>query len=98
MTEPRSETAPGNLGDTPAQALRDLRTDAHLAAPYELAGLIDRCARTMGARGAIAYLADLRQQVLVPFVGPNGDGVGDGAQLTPLDVGSTLAGRAVPDL
>ncbi|MBC7596164.1 MAG: serine/threonine-protein phosphatase [Kineosporiaceae bacterium] len=92
MSEPRGETALGNLDVAPAQALEALHADARLAAPYELAGLIDRCARTMGARGAIAYLADLRQQVLVPFVGPSE--LGDGAKPASLDVESTLAGRA----
>lgn len=92
MSEPRPETALGNLGDAPAQALEALREDARRAAPYELAGLIDRCARTMGAQGAIAYLADLRQQVLVPFVGPSD--LGEDTQPAPLDVDSTLAGRA----
>ena len=89
MSETRPETS---LGSTPAQALEDLREDARLAAPYELAGLIDRCARAWGARSAIAYLADLRQQVLVPFVSPNDLGVD--TQPAPLDVDSTLAGRA----
>jgi len=40
----------------------------------------------------VAYLVDLQQQVLVPFLSQ--DGPGEGSQLTPLDVDSTLAGRA----
>ena len=74
------------------QALQTLLMDAHAAPPHELARLIDRCAIELGARNAIAYLADLQQHVLVPFV--DADGPGTDAQLTPLNVDSTLAGRA----
>lgn len=74
------------------QALQMLADDAVLAAPYELAALFDRCARGLGARGAVAYLADLQQQMLVPFVPRRGPG--DDAQLTELSVDATLAGRA----
>ena len=73
-------------------ALETLLADAHLAPPHELAELIDTCARSLGARGAVVYLVDLQQQVLVPFVSPGGPG--DAAHLTPLDVDSTMAGRA----
>jgi len=66
--------------------------DAQSAAPYELAGLIDRCARALGAFGAVAYLADLQQHVLMPFVAP--EGPGDGSQLASLGIDATLAGRA----
>ena len=92
MIEPRPPAAIGNLDAVPEQALENLRAAAQMAAPHELAELIDRCARGMGARRAVAYLADLRQQLLVPFVAP--DLLGDETKLTPLDVDSTLAGRA----
>jgi serine phosphatase RsbU (regulator of sigma subunit) len=74
------------------QALHDLVDDAALVAPHELAGLIETCARGLGTRGATAYLADLQQRTLMPFV-PR-DGTRDDSQLTPLAVDSTLAGRA----
>jgi hypothetical protein len=74
------------------QALQTLADDAVLAAPYELAGLIDVCARSMGARGAIAYLSDMQQRSLIPFV-PR-DGAGQAAQFSELSVNATLAGRA----
>lgn len=74
------------------EALRALVDDAVLAAPYELAGLIDSCARGLGARGATAYLADLQQRMLMPFVARVASR--DDIQLTPLAVDSTLAGRA----
>jgi serine phosphatase RsbU (regulator of sigma subunit) len=87
-----SGTLPLSQGGAAEQALQALADDAVLAAPYELAGLIDACARGLGARGALAYLSDLQQRTLVPFVGPGGPG--DDTQLTPLSVDSTLAGRA----
>ncbi|MDX6198854.1 MAG: hypothetical protein QOJ79_2005 [Actinomycetota bacterium] len=76
----------------PEHALQTLADDAVLAAPHELAGLIDRCARGMGARGATAYLTDMKQQMLVPFVARSG--AGNDSQLTQLSVDATLAGRA----
>ena len=92
MIEPRPLAASGNLGDVPEQALEHLRADAHLATAYELAELIDVCARDMGARRAVAYLSDLQQLVLVPIVAL--DVLGDETGLSPLDIDSTLAGRA----
>ncbi len=74
------------------KALQDLVDEANLAAPFELAELIDRCARELGARGAVAYVADLAQRTLVPFLAPGGPG--QATQLMPLGVDATLAGRA----
>jgi len=74
------------------QALSRLIADAQLAPPHELAGLIDRCAQELGARSAVAYLVDLQQQVLSPFVSQ--DGPGEGLALAPLEVDGTMAGRA----
>jgi hypothetical protein len=76
----------------PEQALQTLADQAVLAAPYELARLIDDCARGMGARGATAYLTDMQQRMLVPFVPRTG--AGNDTQLTELSVNATLAGRA----
>ncbi|GAC1443032.1 MAG: PP2C family protein-serine/threonine phosphatase [Mycobacteriales bacterium] len=73
-------------------ALQSLADEAVLAAPYELARLIDRCARRLGARSAVAYLTDMQQQVLIPFVSRTGPG--DDSQLSELSVDATLAGRA----
>ena len=73
-------------------AIRELLAGSHLAAPYELAELFDSCARTMGARGAVAYISDLQQHVLLPLVDPRGPG--PDRQLTPLSIDATLAGRA----
>ncbi|HVE63255.1 MAG TPA: PP2C family protein-serine/threonine phosphatase [Mycobacteriales bacterium] len=90
-----SDTPPETVSDgatTSEQALDELLARAHLAPPHELAGLVDQCAQDLGARGAVAYLVDLQQQVLVPFVSQ--DGPGDETQLTPLEVDATLAGRA----
>lgn len=74
------------------KALQDLVDEANLAAPFELAGLIDTCARELGARGAVAYVADLAQRSLVPFIAP--DSPGQDTPLLPLGVDATLAGRA----
>ena len=65
---------------------------AHLAAPYQLAGLVARHAATLGADDALVYLVDLQQRVLVPFLDPGGPGVG--RLVEPLDVDATLPGRA----
>lgn len=91
MTEPRRPVAAGSLRATD-RALDDLLAAARVAAPHQLADLIERCAQKMGARRSVVYLADLQELVLVPFVGRGGPG--EGAQLTPLDVDSTLAGRS----
>ncbi|HVF19023.1 MAG TPA: PP2C family protein-serine/threonine phosphatase [Mycobacteriales bacterium] len=75
----------------PDQPIIDLLGHARMAAAHELAALIDRCAQELGASRAIAYLADLQQQVLVPFIAPSGPG--DETVLTVLSVDATLAGR-----
>lgn len=92
MAESDESSGSVAVGERAEQALQTLADDAVLAAPYELAALIDRCARDLGARGAVAYLSDLQQQVLIPFL-PRA-GAGDDSQLTELSVDSTLAGRA----
>jgi Stage II sporulation protein E (SpoIIE) len=74
------------------RAVDALLEDAHLAAPYQIAGLVARHAATLGADDALVYLVDLQQRVLVPFLDPAGPGVG--RQVEPLSVDATLAGRA----
>lgn len=74
------------------EAVQDLMLRSKLAAPYELAGLFDGCARQFGARGATAYLVDLQQQQLVPLIDPAERADDDRAPA--LSVDSTLAGRA----
>jgi serine phosphatase RsbU (regulator of sigma subunit) len=74
------------------RAVDALLADAHLAAPYQLAGLVARHAATLGADDATVYLVDLQQRILVPFLDPRGPGVG--RQVETLSVDATLAGRA----
>ena len=74
------------------RAVDALLEDAHLAAPYQIAGLVARHAPTLGADDALVYLVDLQQRVLVPFLDPAGPGVG--RQVEPLSVDATLPGRA----
>ncbi len=64
--------------------------DAHVAAPHEVPALVARHAAVLGATQAVTYLADLQQNVLVPFLGSSAPGV----ELKPLAVDTTLAGRA----
>jgi hypothetical protein len=86
-----STSAAATRGDA-EEALRALVDDAVLAAPHELAELVDICGRGLGARGATVYLSDLQQRMLMPFVARHG--ARDDSQLTPLAIDSTLAGRA----
>lgn len=65
---------------------------AHFAAAHDLPGLFRRHASTLGLVDAVAYLVDLQQNTLVPFLAP--DGPQRVAQASPLGVDSTLAGRA----
>ncbi|MFP5252748.1 MAG: PP2C family protein-serine/threonine phosphatase [Actinomycetes bacterium] len=73
------------------RAISVLLRDAHLAADFDLPELFDRHAIAMGVRDAVAYLADLQQRVLVPFLVPGG--AGHEENLEPLSVEATLAGR-----
>ena len=69
-----------------------LLADAHLAAPHELPGLLARHSADLGVTDAVAYVVDLQQSVLVPFLGSEGAGVGQHVDV--LGVDSTVAGRA----
>lgn len=74
------------------QAVDELLTGAHLLAPHQLPGLLAAHGRRLGVHGATVYLADLQQDVLVPFLGPDGPGLAE--SVGPLGVDTTLAGRA----
>jgi serine/threonine protein phosphatase PrpC len=84
------------VADDAERALRVLPQTAHLAAPHELPALIREHAATLGASDAVAYLVDLQQTVLVPFVDESAP-VAD-RQLAPLAVDTTLAGRTYQHL
>jgi serine phosphatase RsbU (regulator of sigma subunit) len=73
-------------------ALGGLLAESHLAAAYQLPDLIATHAGVLGGADATAYLADLQQGVLVPFLQPAGPAID--WQPGPLSVDSTLAGRA----
>ena len=47
-----------------------LLTEAHLAAPYQLAGMLARHGATLGVSDVVAYLVDLQQSDLVPLLPP----------------------------
>ncbi|MEW2624208.1 PP2C family protein-serine/threonine phosphatase [Streptomyces sp. NPDC048106] len=49
------------------QLLERMLADVHAIAPYQLPGLVNRCARAMGLTGAAIYLIDLQQRILVPL-------------------------------
>ena len=80
---------PVNSGE---QAVSDLLTAAHLSSSHELPGLLSAHGRRLGVMDATLYLADLQQDLLIPFVGPHGPGQDE--SLRTLAVDSTLAGRA----
>ncbi|MCU1624605.1 MAG: protein serine/threonine phosphatase [Frankiales bacterium] len=80
------------LEDVPTtiQVLDDLAVEAELAAPHDLAGLVDGCARRLGALEAVVFVADLQQHILQPLV--VGAALTDSA--SELNVDGTVAGRA----
>ncbi|WP_151774113.1 PP2C family protein-serine/threonine phosphatase [Streptomyces abyssomicinicus] len=49
------------------QLLERMLAEVHAIVPYQLPGLVDRCARAMGLDGATIYLVDLQQRILVPL-------------------------------
>ncbi len=65
---------------------------AHLLAAHQLPELIAAHGRRLGLDGATAYLVDLQQDSLVPFVGEDGPGLQEDPG--PLSIDATLAGRA----
>ncbi len=80
-------------GTSAAERLVDrLLADAHLAGPYDLPALLERHSGALGCTEALVYLADLQQNVLVPFLAPERPDSGE--QVQSLAVDATLAGRA----
>jgi len=74
------------------RSLDELMQRAHLAAAHDLPRLFERHAAALGVHDAVAYLVDLQQHFLVPFVPPSGPDADEA--VSPLAVDSTLAGRA----
>ncbi len=72
-------------------AVHDLLRDAHLAADHDLPELFTRYASVLGVRDPIAYVADLQQRVLVPFLDTEQPSRENPGVLT---IDATLAGRA----
>jgi serine/threonine protein phosphatase PrpC len=87
-------------GSTPLNAAERafdaMLAEAHLAAAHDLPALAQRHATVLGGHDAVIYLADLQQNVLVPFV--PAAGVGHDDRVMPLGVDSTVAGRAFQHL
>ena len=73
------------------RAVDELLGDAHFAAAHHLPDLVARHAATMGVTDAVMYLADLQQQLLVPFLSGH---AAFGERPTALGVDSTVVGRA----
>ena len=82
---------PGAALSDAERALHALLHDSHFATQNDLPRLIDDNAVVLGARGAVAYLIDLQQHVLIPFVAEDGYPP-PGVEILAVD--STLAGRA----
>lgn len=75
MTMPANSAAgvPGATKPLTDAARRRRAADpAHLCAPHQLPGLLAGHGEQLGVTGAVAYLADLQQDVLVPFLGSAG--------------------------
>ena len=83
------------LDDPPSrgeQVVDELLTASYLLAAHELPRLLADHGRRLGVDDATLYLADLQQEVLVPFVGSYG--AGQDQNVGSLAVDATLAGRA----
>ncbi len=96
MTRPdidENEPQPSVQPLTDAESAADeLLSEAHLCAPHQLPGLLTRHGQLLGVSGAEAYLADLQQEVLVPFLGSRGPSQGEAS--VAMGVDGTLPGRA----
>ena len=80
-------------------ALDQLASDSRTAAAHELPDLFNTYARELGATGGIAYLVDLQQRLLTPFLGTSALLDPDTAPpRSALGVDATLAGRVYQDL
>ena len=71
--------------------MRNLLVQAESATPDQLATLFASVAASVGLGDAMAYLVDLQQTMLVPFVARE---LQPDHQVVPLSVDATLAGRA----
>lgn len=96
MTEPmpgaaRSADGSECLGDA-ERAVKELLDKTHIMAAHDLPRALARYAEQLGVSRGLAYLADLQQTILVPFLGPEGPALDE--QVEALAVDSTLAGRA----
>jgi serine/threonine protein phosphatase PrpC len=80
----------------PEAALYSMLRAADVLAAYDLPGLVRDHVAAFGGIDAVCYLTDLQQTVLVPFLGPDGPGVGE--HVEPLPIDSTLAGRVFQHL
>ena len=78
------------------RAVNELLTAAHLLGPHQLPDLLAAHGRRLGVDHTLAYLADLQQEVLVAFVGP--DGPDRDETVGTLSVDGTVAGRAFQQL
>lgn len=74
------------MDDQYAGPLLRLVPGARLATPDDVPGIVEEAALKIGAAGAVIYLVDHEQQVLVPVPGPSK------GEPTPVD--TTVAGRA----
>ena len=89
--DPSAVVAVEPLNDA-ERAVDDLLTEAHLLAAHQLPSLLLRHGRRLGVERATTYLADLQQEVLVPFVGSDGPAADE--TVGALSVDGTVAGRA----
>lgn len=69
---------------------------AHLLAPHDLPQHVARYGQVLGFEDTVVYLADLQQQVLVPFLPPEARSVTENASILAVD--TTLAGRVFQHL
>lgn len=96
MTQPSGPSAPVVAVDAALNdgeyAVADLLSSAHLLAPHQVPALLAAHGRRLSVSEVTAYLADLQQDVLVPFVGSHG--LDADTSLQALAVDTTLAGRA----
>ena len=77
---------PTSLGE---EVFGSLLAASHGLHPDDVAPAVEDHARRLGAVETVVYLVDHEQRVLVPLASAPGEGAGD-----PLDIDSTLAGRA----
>jgi Stage II sporulation protein E (SpoIIE) len=92
-SEPATERREAPSASVPSDAsvaamLNELLRRTYLSAPSDLAAVIAEQARRIGARDLVVYLIDYEHRTLVPLGDPQR------ADLAPLSVAGTIAGRA----